>query len=1068
MNIEFKCPQCGNAVSVDESYRGQVVECPHCAKGIVVPKAKANSEAVQRPESNMVHIQCPHCGTEYEATQQDMYRLVSCEICGKNFVAGTTSRKQNAGAAQTRPTVHTAPQRSAASRQNQMPRSRPFIAIGNATPEPCTRNPKLTIWIAASAACMAVILATVFILGRYSGKSDSPATAVTMVKSEDGDKQKGCESTISTGNKVSGELLKVSTCKNGTYHVVSGRGSGNLLLRKKDAEFNASIRCSTTKVTGQPQGNSIEPPCNNELSLESLKLCAEQGNPEAQFVLGRRYDNGEGVNTNHLEAAKWFRKAAEQGYVHAQYMLGLCYYLGEGVEADKKEAVNWFRKGAEQGLVDAQYELGACYYYGEGVEKDEVEAIKWFRKAAEQGCADALYDLGKCYYEGIGVAEDATMALNLFREAADKGHAEAQNEVKVAISRQKTDTELIEAFNAFRKEHNGDLAFLISMFCVKVGVWDRRHAKDVLRNSLRNGRRLEEMSEEERKEYMKSTEYNDTNGRISVDKSSKLNITSNVGTNNSERRAPIFAGHSLGDRYDGVIKIDPRTPKAFIVKCRLGKDAGPFVGLDAEFGYTPKTKRLAYVAIHVPCNPLDVYTMSKEVEGKLYDYCGIHGEWKEYYEGGKKSYGYFGINGQYNIGSAFERYEDQDLSPYGVRLNGIIYGVCEERRRREGKIFACVADIELLNTLENEIIEIQDAAIAKIKKDTAAATLYSFCGIKFGDKCTDTSGESLVLIDGVKYSMAQTRMRCNKFRFFSEREMGRAQVWQSRNGNVFRIYMKPGERAISMKRDGTLSKEAETVLAILTKKYGSPFSLKDSSRYNIVERRSEGKVFMFPVGYSGVYLNCTSWGQGLYCMNDVWAKKAIESIAQSKKINLSVGYDVFASGDFLGFKFGGNAPAKIDPYFDRRRTARNKRCDGTISVFISNVARRGQIDQLVKCRKLESLYIGVTWANGKIARIAGSFYPIESGREEFDAICAMCEKKLQVKPQMGKSSRDYDLATFDSGDIVVTVERNTDLGRTQFKAENRKMLRVAKQELDAWREKDDAAQEATLSGVEAL
>ena len=138
MNFEFKCPQCGNAVAVDESYRGQVVECPHCAKGIVVPRNKTSGQAVQRPESKVVSIQCPHCGTEYEATQQDMHRLVSCEICGKNFVAGTTSRKQSVGVAQPRPTTQTGSQRSAASRPNQSSHSHgekprvgnPHVGIG--------------------------------------------------------------------------------------------------------------------------------------------------------------------------------------------------------------------------------------------------------------------------------------------------------------------------------------------------------------------------------------------------------------------------------------------------------------------------------------------------------------------------------------------------------------------------------------------------------------------------------------------------------------------------------------------------------------------------------------------------------------------------------------------------------------------------------------------------------------------------------------------------------------------------------------------------------------------------
>ncbi len=36
--FEFKCPQCGHVVEAEESVRGEVVECPYCGKGIVVPK----------------------------------------------------------------------------------------------------------------------------------------------------------------------------------------------------------------------------------------------------------------------------------------------------------------------------------------------------------------------------------------------------------------------------------------------------------------------------------------------------------------------------------------------------------------------------------------------------------------------------------------------------------------------------------------------------------------------------------------------------------------------------------------------------------------------------------------------------------------------------------------------------------------------------------------------------------------------------------------------------------------------------------------------------------------------
>lgn len=40
--FEFKCPQCGQTIEADDSVRGQVAECPHCGKGIVVPRNAAN------------------------------------------------------------------------------------------------------------------------------------------------------------------------------------------------------------------------------------------------------------------------------------------------------------------------------------------------------------------------------------------------------------------------------------------------------------------------------------------------------------------------------------------------------------------------------------------------------------------------------------------------------------------------------------------------------------------------------------------------------------------------------------------------------------------------------------------------------------------------------------------------------------------------------------------------------------------------------------------------------------------------------------------------------------------
>ena len=77
------------------------------------------------------------------------------------------------------------------------------------------------------------------------------------------------------------------------------------------------------------------------------------------------------------------RKAAEQGDADAQGLLGFAYFLGKGVAKDQVEGVKWFRKAAEQGNAVAQVNLGLAYDNGKGVAKDPAEGVKWLRKAAD-------------------------------------------------------------------------------------------------------------------------------------------------------------------------------------------------------------------------------------------------------------------------------------------------------------------------------------------------------------------------------------------------------------------------------------------------------------------------------------------------------------------------------------------------------------------------------------------------------------------------------------------------------------------------------------------------------------
>jgi TPR repeat protein len=76
---------------------------------------------------------------------------------------------------------------------------------------------------------------------------------------------------------------------------------------------------------------------------------AEQGHASGQFNLAMIYRDGEAVEQDHAEAARWFARAAEQGNVHAQLFMGVISNAGEGVPRDYPRALMWLELAAEGG-----------------------------------------------------------------------------------------------------------------------------------------------------------------------------------------------------------------------------------------------------------------------------------------------------------------------------------------------------------------------------------------------------------------------------------------------------------------------------------------------------------------------------------------------------------------------------------------------------------------------------------------------------------------------------------------------------------------------------------------------
>jgi TPR repeat protein len=177
------------------------------------------------------------------------------------------------------------------------------------------------------------------------------------------------------------------------------------------------------------ESKNVESQIKNKNSINVLKDAALSGDVAAQFDLGMRYYEGDGVDLDHTKASLYFQLAAAEGDANAQYSLATLFLKGEGVEKNTSSALIWYQRAANQNHPAALYNLGLMFCQGDGIPKDDTQAVNYFRNSADLGNTDAQWQLGLMYEKGQGVKRDESKAFDWYLKAAHKDNANAQFEV---------------------------------------------------------------------------------------------------------------------------------------------------------------------------------------------------------------------------------------------------------------------------------------------------------------------------------------------------------------------------------------------------------------------------------------------------------------------------------------------------------------------------------------------------------------------------------------------------------------------------------------------------------------
>ena len=148
----------------------------------------------------------------------------------------------------------------------------------------------------------------------------------------------------------------------------------------------------------------------------------------AQYALGKKYRDGQGVERNIQKAVELFTLAAKQENSFAAFALGKMYLSNDAsLPRDEATALNWITYASERGNQFAQCYLGKLLLKGaDGIPQDTNAALRWLRASVDQGNVYAEYALAMAYLKGKIVPKDALKALELLRHASSQDHQFAQ------------------------------------------------------------------------------------------------------------------------------------------------------------------------------------------------------------------------------------------------------------------------------------------------------------------------------------------------------------------------------------------------------------------------------------------------------------------------------------------------------------------------------------------------------------------------------------------------------------------------------------------------------------------
>ena len=210
-------------------------------------------------------------------------------------------------------------------------------------------------------------------------------------------------------------------------------------------------------------------PVSEQISITQRR--AELNDPISQYVLGRRYQRGDGVKKDFDLAINWYFKSASSGFIKSFYALGHLYKDKE----DINNALYWFKRSIDNGDTRAYSSIAFIYLQKNATQNAIEEGYRMLHKGAECGnvaCAFLLgieYISGNTWGEGNIISIDKNKGIELIRKAADNGLLKAQKYLGDYYRKESNEWAALKYYRLAAEQGDSDSLFYAGLYSKRRG-----------------------------------------------------------------------------------------------------------------------------------------------------------------------------------------------------------------------------------------------------------------------------------------------------------------------------------------------------------------------------------------------------------------------------------------------------------------------------------------------------------------------------------------------------------------------------------------------------------------------